>query len=87
MQQLNLFENIEYVKPISKSVGRPPKVSPDLVLKVVTDINKNKSNQQIINNHDVSQRTFYRIKKGEYNHLLQKALEKTVEEFSLELTD
>lgn len=89
MQQLDIFTHTcdEPLPSAKKRVGRPNKITPKLVFDVIDDINKNIKNKKIIQKHGITERTFFRIKKGEYDHLLEQALETEVEEFSLCLSD
>lgn len=87
MKQLDIFTNTEVEHTPKKSVGRPSKVHPKLVFNVTDDINNNVKNKKIIQKYNISERTFFRIKKGDYNHLLKQALEAEVEDFSLCLSD
>jgi len=85
MKQLDLF-NFEVAK--SKSVGRPNVISTKQALSIITEIRKSKfTNVEIMKKHNLKPRTFYRLKKGNYNHLLDEAISEAVDEFSLELTD
>lgn len=81
MNQLDIFT----YKPKKSN----QKVTPELVLAVVEAIKNNKklSNKDLIEKLQISRRTYYRIKSGDYDHLLQKAVEESVDTFSLELTD
>jgi len=85
MKQLDIFAYIEEAPKPKRRVGRPNKITPTLVLSVVDNIKKKHKNITIIKNHGITERTFFRIKKGEYNHLLEKALEAEVDDFSLAL--
>ena len=82
MEQLNLFEEIKN-KP-KRKVGRPITISAEIVLKVKDDINKGLKNKTIISKHKITERTFYRIKKGNYDYLFEKALANKVDDFSLD---
>lgn len=82
MKQLNFFGDIEIEKP-KRKVGRPTIISPETVFAVKDDINKGLKNKNIIKKHSITERTFYRIKKGGYNYLFKKALDQEVEGFSL----
>jgi len=42
---------------------------------VLDDIKKNITISKILRNHNVSNGTYYRIKNGDYNHLLEKQKE------------
>ena len=65
MKQLDIFTNAEAEPSPKKSVGRPSKINPKLVFDVIDDINKKLKNKKIIQKHDISERTFFRIKKGD----------------------
>ena len=82
MEQLQLFED----QPSSK---KRREITPELVLEVTEAIKKNKklNNIQLIESLGIARRTFYKIKSGYYQHLLEQALEKSVDSFDLELTD
>lgn len=82
MTQLDLFGNTQE-KP-KRKVGRPTTITADIVFKVKDDINKGLKNKQIISKQNITERTFFRIKKGKYDYLFKKALENTVNEFSLD---
>ena len=76
MKQLNFFGHIEIQKP-KKKVGRPTVLSSDIVFKVIDDINNGLKNQIIIKKYSITERTFFRIKKGGYDYLFKKALYNT----------
>lgn len=88
MNQLDIFTKKESslkIEPQKK--GRPSEISAELVFLVIDAINKKQKNNDIISKYPISRMTFYRIKRGEYNHLLHQALNDAANEFSLELTD
>jgi len=88
MKQLDIFTLQESELKIKLPPGRPTLLTSDLVLLIIEDIKKKKmSNIAIMQKHNVKQRTFYRIRKGDYSHLLQEAIEISVDNFSLQLTD
>ena len=88
MKQLDIFTLQEIDLKVKLPPGRPLLLTSSLVLLIIEDIkNKKMSNIEIMQKHNVKQRTFYRIKKGDYNHLLQEALEVSVDNFRLQLTD
>jgi hypothetical protein len=87
MKQLDIFAETESKPSPKRSVGRPSTITPKLVLDITDDINKNLPNKKIIKKHNINERTFFRIKKGFYNHLLAKAFESEVEEFSLAISN
>ena len=88
MIQFNLFDEVICEpKKVKKRVGRPHKISPETVFLVLDSIKKNHTNKDIIKSFNVSERTFFRIKRGEFNHLLQQYLDETVHDFSLDFTD
>lgn len=87
MQQLNLFDTPNLKPPVKIKLGRPNKVTPEIVFNVVDAIKRNKSNKNIISEFNLTERTFFRIKKGEYTHLLVEALEDASNEFSLSLSE
>ncbi|WP_191092477.1 hypothetical protein [Francisella sp. XLW-1] len=41
-------------------------------------------NKKIISKHNITERTFFRIKKGGYDYLFKKALAEKVNDFSLD---
>tara|TARA_B110000908_G_C9851741_1_gene270210 strand:- start:204 stop:470 length:267 start_codon:yes stop_codon:yes gene_type:complete len=85
MQQLFLFNDFPTHKktPQSKQ-GRPNTITPKIVFDVVESLKSKKSNQYIISKFKISERTFFRIKKGEYDHLLKKYLDNELDNFSLD---
>jgi len=87
MEQLFLFdETIKQPKPTQKKQGRPHTLTPKKVFFVVEALKTQKSNQSIIKKYNVSERTFFRIKKGDYDHLLKKYLDEHLENFSLDFS-
>lgn len=85
MKQLNLFDKTESKNKPKRKVGRPLKLSPDTVYQVIDDINKKLKNKFIIQKNNISESTFYRIKRGEYDHLFKEAVADKIEDFSLDL--
>ena len=82
MKQLNFFGDIEIEKTKIK-VGRPASISSETVFNVTDDINKGIKNKTIIKKYSITERTFFRIKKGDYNYLFKKAIDDNAKEFSL----
>lgn len=88
MEQLDIF-GATPVEP-KRKIGRPPKILKEVVFAVIDDINKQSSNNKkltnkvIIQKHNISERTFFRIKNGHYDNLFKKALSESVQDFSLE---
>lgn len=80
--QLDLFDYI--AKP--KKVGRPAKIDKEKVFAVKDDLNKGFSNKSIMIKHNIKERTFFRIKKGDYDDLFKEAIDSSVNDFSLELS-
>ncbi|BCD92288.1 hypothetical protein fh0823_24270 [Francisella halioticida] len=83
MKQLNLFDNLEEKQKIK--VGRPTTITADTIFKVKDDINKGLKNKAIILKHNITERTFFRIKKGDYDYLFEKALNDKIDDFSLDM--
>jgi len=83
MNQLNFFGDINIEKP-KRKIGRPSSISTDTVFNVKDDINKGLKNKAIINKYTITERTFFRIKKGSYDYLFKKALAEQVNGFSLD---
>lgn len=82
MNQLDLFNNAP--AKLKRKVGRPTTITANIVFKVRDDINKGLKNKSIIKKHNISERTFYRIQKGNYDYLFKKALVQEVKDFSLD---
>lgn len=82
MKQLDLFGDAQ--EKSKRKVGRPTSITKDKVYKVKDDINKGLKNKTIISKHNITERTFYRIKKGNYDYLFEKALADKVDDFSLD---
>ena len=80
--QLDLFD---YNKE-PKKAGRPPQIAKEIVFAVKDDLNRGLSNKSIIKKHDIKERTFFRIKKGDYDTLFKEAIKSSVDDFELELT-
>ncbi|WP_200169709.1 helix-turn-helix domain-containing protein [Francisella philomiragia] len=77
-----------------KRIGRPSEISEELVFAVIDDIkkqskNKKLTNKKIIEKHNISERTFYRIKAGDkkYQQQFESAVQKESKEFSLALSE
>jgi hypothetical protein len=84
MKQLSFFEEIEkQAKPTRKKQGRPNAITPEIVFCVLEELKSKKTNKYIIEKYNLSERTFFRIKKGDYPHLLKKHLDTELENFSL----
>jgi hypothetical protein len=87
MQQLNIF-NTHNLKPsVKRKIGRPNKITPEIVFNVFDALKRRKPNKSIISKYQLTERTFFRIKKGHYNHLLKQYLNESVNDFSLCLSD
>lgn len=85
MKQLFLFDaTVKQQKPTQKKRGRPHTLTPKIVFCVVEELKTAKSNSYIIKKYNLSERTFFRIKKGDYDHLLKKYLDEQLENFSLD---
>ncbi|ASG68915.1 hypothetical protein fh0823_23230 [Francisella halioticida] len=92
--QLDLFTHEEVKLKPRRNPGRPSKITEEKVFAVMNDINKQSSNKKltnkiIIQKHNISERTFYRIKSGDKKYLEQfnLAVQKESEEFSLILSE
>jgi len=87
MKQLFLFDETDkQQKRPSKKQGRPHTLTPKKVFCVVEELKTQKSNQSIIKKYNLSERTFFRIKKGDYDDLLKKYLDEHIENFSLDFS-
>ena len=64
-------EGIEKAKRDGKQLGRKPSITVDVVRSVLDDVEKQKPGATILKNNNISNGTYYRIKKGEYNHVLK----------------
>jgi len=85
MQQLFLFDDtVNQSKATQSKQGRPNTITPKTVFDVLESIKSKKDNKQIIQQFKISERTFFRIKKGEYNHLLKKYLDNELDNFILD---
>ncbi|MGQ4004782.1 hypothetical protein QIW57_08495 [Francisellaceae bacterium CB52] len=85
MQQLFLFDDtVNQSKATQSKQSRPNTITPKTVFDVLESIKSKKANKQIIQQFKISERTFFRIKKGEYNHLLKKYLDNELDNFSLD---
>ena len=80
--QLDLFNDSKE----SKKAGRPPQIAKEIVFAVKDDLNRGLSNKSIIKKHYIKERTFFRIKKGDYDNLFKEAIKSSVNDFELELT-
>lgn len=80
--QLDLFNDSKE----SKKAGRPPQIAKEIVFAVKDDLKRCLSNKSIIKNNDIKERTFFRIKKGDYDNLFKEAIKSSVNDFELELT-
>ena len=80
--QLDLFNDSKE----SKKAGRPPQIAKEIVFAVKDDLNRGLSNKSIIKKHDIKERTFFRIKKGDYDNLFKEAIKSSVNDFELKLT-
>jgi hypothetical protein len=83
MKQLTLFNNLEEKQ--KKRVGRPTSITADQVFKIKDDINNGIKNKVIISKHNITERSFFRIKKGDYDYLFEKALDDKIDDFSLDM--
>ena len=80
--QLDLFNDSKE----SKKAGRPPQIAKEIVFAVKDELKRGLSNKLIIKKHDIKERTFFRIKKGDYDNLFKEAIKSSVNDFELELT-
>jgi hypothetical protein len=88
MEQLFLFGGtVKQQKTVQSKQGRPNSITPKLVFDVLESLKIKKSNKQIIQQFKISERTFYRIKKGDYVHLLKKYLNDELDNFSLDISE
>ncbi|BCD91902.1 hypothetical protein fh0823_20410 [Francisella halioticida] len=92
--QLDLFTHEEVKLKPRRNLGRPSKITEEQVFAVMNNIKKQSSNKKltnkiIIQKHNISERTFYRIKSGDKKYLEQfnLAVQKKSEEFSLVLSE
>ena len=79
-----IWWHINTAKSDTKKQGRPHTITPEIVFDVVESLKSKKSNQYIISKFKISERTFFRIKKGGYDHLLKKYLYNELDNFSLD---
>lgn len=87
MQQLFLFDDLPTQQKTTHSKqGRPHTITPKTVFDVLESIKSKKSNKSIIKKYNLSERTFFRIKKGDYTHLLKKHLDDELDNFNLEIS-
>ena len=80
--QLDLFNDSKE----SKKAGRPPQIAKEIVFAVKDELKRGLSNKLIIKKHDIKERTFFRIKKGDYDNLFKEAIKSSVNDFELKLT-
>ena len=64
-------EGIEKAKRDGKQLGRKPTITTDIVQSVLNCMNDSLPIAKILKSNSISNGTYYRIKKGEYNHLLK----------------
>lgn len=88
MQQLNLFNND--IKPHKsttfKKVGKPKTITSKQVYCTIESI-KNKDKTDItLKKCNISRRTYFRIKKGDYNDLLKEYLDNNIDNFYLDFS-
>lgn len=85
MEQLSFFQALDNktTSATKKTITRQA-ITPKIVFMVLESIKMKKANKHIIQKFNLSDRTFFRIKKGEYNHLLKKYLDEHLENFSLD---
>ena len=81
--QLDLFD---YVSK-TKKIGRPAKIDKEKIFAVKDDLNKGLSNKSIMKKNNIKERTFFRIKKGEYDDLFKDAIKASADDFELVLTE
>ena len=81
--QLDLFNDSKE----SKKAGRPPQIAKEIVFAVKNDLNRGLSNKSIIKKHDIKERTFFRIKKGDYDDLFNDAIKASADDFELVLDE
>ena len=62
-------EGIKKALKEGKPFGRPKKITKSIIERILED-SKTKTVAQILKDNNVSQRTYYKIKNGLYNHLL-----------------
>ena len=86
MQQLKFFDDSSE-KQSQRKAGRPCSITAEVVFAVKDDIKKGLKNAKIICKYKISERSFYRIKKGEYDNLFEKALENEIDKFELDFCD
>ena len=84
MKQLTLFDTSILSSVTRRKVGRRNKVTPKIVFDVVEALKLGKSNKIIISQHQLTERTFFRIKKGEYSHLLKEYIKTVVDDLNLQ---
>ena len=88
MKQLFFFdEPVKQQKTPVNKLGRPHTLAPKKVFRVLESIKKQISNKEIIKTFNLSERSFFRIKKGDYDHLLKQYLDEELQNFSLDFTD
>lgn len=67
-------EGIQKAIADGKKFGRPSKITKETIIHVKESIEKKISVSRIKTYHDISQVTYYRIKNGDYDHLLKKRM-------------
>ena len=83
IKQLDLFDYVS--KP--KKAGRPSKIDKEKIFAVKDDLNKGLSNKAIMKKNNIKERTFFRIKKGDYDDLFKNAIKASADNFELVLTE
>ncbi|MGQ4004736.1 hypothetical protein QIW49_07770 [Francisellaceae bacterium CB300] len=81
--QLDLFDFVSK----SKKIGRPVKIDKEKIFTVKDDLNKGLSNKLIMKKNNIKERTFFRIKKGDYDDLFKDAIKASADDFKLVLTE
>ena len=81
--QLDLFDYVS--KP--KKAGRQSKIDKEKIFAVKDDLNKGLSNKSIMKKNNIKERTFFRIKKGDYDDLFKDAIKASADDFELILTE
>jgi len=65
-------EGIEKALSLGKPYGRPPKITKDVIVQLKEDLGNGLTTADILKQRDVSRSTFFKIKKGKYDYLLEK---------------
>jgi hypothetical protein len=81
--QLDLFDYV--LKP--KKAGRPSKIDKEKIFAVKDNLNKGLTNKSIMKKNNIKERTFFRIKKGDYDDLFKDAIKASADDFELVLTE